>query len=145
MTHLLIAKEGYVLGKSNTRENAQRAGILSRRQTYVVSSLDDLKKLPKSTLNDLNRDHDAQSLRVLWAILSKRKYGQVSKVSVKVMLRYIYDDANAALTQDELVAAIPGATWNMVTTGMSLLKNKKYADGSLMVIERIDGKYRRRA
>jgi hypothetical protein len=144
MTHLLIAKHGYVLGKSNTRENAQRAGILSRRETYAVSSLDDLKKLPKQTLFDLNQDHDAQSLRVLWAILSKRKYGQVGKVSVKEMLRHIYSEGDAALTQDELVAAIPGATWNMVTTGMSLLKNKKYADGPLLIIEKIDGKYRRR-
>jgi hypothetical protein len=110
-----------------------------------VSSYDDLKKLPKDTLLEINRDHNAKSLRVLWAILSKKNHAQCGKVSVKEMLRHIYDDAKAELTHDELVAAIPGATWNMITTGMSLLKNKKYADGPLMVIQQIDGKYRRRA
>lgn len=143
MTHLLVAKEGFVVGQTATRENALRSAILSKRQTYIVSSPTDLKNLPASTLRDLNDDYDAQSVRVLWAILNKKNFTPCGKVSVKAMLRHLFADETAALTHEELLVAIPGATWNMITTGMSLLKNKKYADGPIMRIDQIDGKYRR--
>ena len=66
------------------------------------------------------------------------------KVSVKEVLRCLYTrNQKLALNEDELLEAVPGASWISIVTAISMLKNPKYADGPLLKIEQVRGKYRR--
>ena len=75
--------------------------------------------------------------------LKNEKFPYWGKVSVQRVLRTLFAD-DSAYTREELMEIVPGASWVSITTAMSMLKNKRYANGQTMVIEQVDGKYRRR-
>lgn len=142
--NLLINKDGVIVGQTLSPENAHRHAMTSRMRLFVVTNRNDFKKLPVEVSRALNEDFRAKSIASLLAMLSKQTFPQWGKVSVKDVVRKLYADGKCELTRDELISTIPGATWISITTAFSMLKNKKYADGDLMFIEQINGKYRRR-
>ena len=142
--NLLINRDGVVVGQTLSPENAHRHAMTSRMKLYVVTSKKDIANLPNLVVRALNEDYRAQSIATLWAILTKRTFPQWGKVSVKDAIRSLYANDKVELTRDQLIATIPGASWISITTAFSMLKNKKYADGDLMFIEQVNGKYRRR-
>lgn len=139
----LISQDGVVLGQTLSPENAKRHAMVSRMPLYVVTDQRDFSILPKPCIRALNEDHGAKSFRALWAMMSKKTYPYWGKVSVKKVLRHMYSNGDCEMTRDELLKAVPGATWISITTAFSMLKNREYADGELIVVEQIDGKYRR--
>lgn len=141
--NLLISEDGIVLGQTLSKENAERHAMISRMPLFVVSNKDELKKLPKKALRALNADFGAKSMAALWAMLTKKTFPYWGKVSVKKVVRHLYANGKCELTRDELLDTVPGATWISITTAFSMLKNKKYAGGDVIVIDQIDGKYRR--
>lgn len=141
--NLLISEEGEVLGQTLSPENAHRQAMIARTSIYAVTTLDELKKLPKQTRKLLWDDYSAHSLADLWNSLKAQKFPYWGKVSVQKVLRSIFDDDTCGYTKDELLDAVPGATWISITTAMSMLKNKDYAKGKPLVIAQSDGMYRR--
>lgn len=143
--NLLLSPEGDVLGHTPTPDNAKRHAILLRMPVQIVTSLAELRELDASVTARLLSDHSAKSIPDLWKRLRHAKgLPKWGKVSVKEVLRCLYSrDSKLALSEDELLEAIPGASWISIVTAISMLKNPKYADGPLLKIEHIDGKYRR--
>lgn len=143
--NLLISPDGDVLGHTPTPDNAKRHEILLRQPVHIVSKLDHLRHLPAGLTGSMLEDWCATSIPDLWKKLRKSKgLPKWGKVSVKQVLRCLYTrDRTLALTEDELLEAIPGASWISIVTAISMLKNPKYADGPLMHIEHKGGKYRR--
>jgi len=143
--NLLLSPEGDVLGHTPTPDNAKRHAILLRMPIQIVTSLAELRDLPANVTGELIARYSAKSVPDLWKRLRTAKgLPKWGKVSVKEVLRCLYTrQPNLALTEDELLEAIPGASWISVVTAISMLKNPKYADGPLMNIEHKGGKYRR--
>lgn len=141
--NLLISKDGVVLGQTLSAENARRHAMISRMPLFVVTNKSEFKTLPKGCHRALNEDHGATSLTGLWSMITNNFVPYWGKVSVKKVIRYMYTNGECALTREELLDTVPGATWISITTAFSMLKNKEYADGNIIKIDQIDGKYRR--
>ena len=117
--------------------------MISRMPLFVVTAAKEFAGLPKECVRALNEDFGAKSFRALYAMITNGAVPYWGKVSVKKVLRHMYTNGECALTRDELLDTVPGATWISITTAFSMLKNKEYADGAVMRIDQIDGKYRR--
>lgn len=113
---------------------------------YAVTSCTDLDVLPSKVIENLCEEYRVTdiSTRKLWNALSKKNFPYWGKVSVQSVVRVLYVNGNTELTKDELINTIPGATWISISTAFSMLKNKRYANGKVIVIERAAGKYRRK-
>jgi hypothetical protein len=140
---LLISKQGEVLGQTLSPENACRQAMIARTPMYAVTRQGELGTLPPETLRLLREDYNAASHAALWKKLKDMKFPYWGKVSVKKVLRSLFDVDGKVYTKDDLLKIVPGATWISITTAMSMLKNKEYADGKTLVITQVEGKYRR--
>lgn len=141
--NLLISEQGEVLGQTLSAANAYRQSMIARTSMYAVTNKEELKKLPKEARKYIWEDYAAHSVNDLWATLKMHKFPYWGKVSVMRVLRSIFNDDELAFSKEELLEIVPGATWISITTAMSMLKNKNYAGGKVIMIAQIDGKYRK--
>lgn len=143
--HLLISENGQILGQTFSHDNAVRHTMIAKGQMFAASSSADLSRLPISALSNFIDEHETKDLKKIWSTLKKQSFPVWGKVSVQKVIRNMYLANGAAYTKDELIEMIPGATWISITTAFSMLKNKRYSKGKLLVIERkIDtGEYTR--
>ena len=143
--NLLISPDGDVLGTTPTLDNAKRHEIMLRQPIHVVGKLAHLRELPAGLTGNMLEDWKAKSMPDLWKKLREAKgLPHWGKVSVKEVLRCLYTrDRTLAMTEEELLDAVPGASWISIVTAISMLKNVKYSDGDTLIIEQVDGKYRR--
>ena len=141
--NLLISEQGEVLGQTLSPENAVRRAMISRTAMFAVTTKAEMKALPKVTRRFLWDDYGASSLDDLWEQLNTHKFPYWGKVSVMKVLRTVFNDDDASFTKDGLMDIVPGATWISITTAMSMLKNKDYSGGKVLVIAQVEGKYRR--
>jgi hypothetical protein len=141
--NLLVSLEGEVLGQTLSPENAYRQAMIARTPMLAITSEGELEQLPKAALKDFLDDFSVATPNGLWKKLKSEKFPYWGKVSVQRVLRTLFSD-DSAYTREELMEIVPGASWVSITTAMSMLKNKRYSNGRTMVIEQVDGKYRRR-
>jgi hypothetical protein len=146
--HLLISEDGQVLGQTSTHDNAVRQTMVAKGRMFAVSDAEDLAGLPQSAFLPIMDDYcyggDAwrvddlsdAAIKKCWRNLKKQNFPYWGKVSVQKVIRNMYLTNGAAYTKDELMEIIPGATWTSITTAFSMLKNKKYSQGELLIIER---------
>lgn len=143
--NILLSPQGDILGHTPTPDNALRHQLMLRTPVLLVSRRADLKQLPPKTRDGLFDLFNVRSDAMLWKkIRSKKGLPKWGKVSVKEVLRCLYTrNPQLALTEEELLDAVPGSSWTSVVTAISMLKNPKYAEGPLMNIEHTkNGKYR---
>lgn len=142
--NLLLSQEGDVLGTTPTKDNAQRHQIMRRMPLTVVTSLKEMRELPANITAILLSDYQASSLPDLWKKLRDAKgLPKWGKVSVKELMRCLYTrNPKLELDEDELLEAIPGASWDSIVTAISMLKNPKYSDGPTMLIHNFGNRYR---
>jgi len=141
--NLLISEQGEVLGQTLSPENAVRQAMIARTKMFAVTTKEEMKALPKVTRRYLWDDYAAKSLDDLWEVLKMQTFPYWGKVSVMKVLRSLFNDDGASYTKEQLIETIPGATWISITTAMSMLKNKQYSGGKVMVIAQEDGVYQR--
>ena len=141
--NLLISKQGEVLGQTLSPENAHRRAMIARTPMYAITRQGELGNLPPETLRLLREDYSASSHASLWKRLKDDKFPYWGKVSVKKVLRSLFDDGESVFSKEGLMDIVPGASWISITTAMSMLKNKEYADGKTLVITQVNGTYRR--
>jgi hypothetical protein len=143
--NLLISPQGDLLGITPTPDNAKRHQLMLRTPVLIITKRSELEELPAKTTEALFENFNVRSFAMLWKqIKDKKGLPKWGKVSVKEVLRCLYTrDTKLALTEDELLEAVPGASWISIVTAISMLKNAKYADGPLLHIEQKGGKYRR--
>lgn len=144
--NLLISGNGQVLGQTYSADNAVRHAMVAKDKMYAVTRPNDLSRIDKCVGEEMLMEHGVTSVMQLWNIFKKQTFPYWGKVSVKKVVRTLYANGRTELTKDELMETIPGATWISITTAFSMLKNKKYAKpGKVLVIERKNGKYRRKS
>jgi hypothetical protein len=143
--NLLLSPQGDILGHTPTPDNALRHQLMLRTPVEIVTRRSDLETLPPKTREGLFDAFGVRSDAMLWKRIKARKgLPKWGKVSVKDVMRCIYTrNPNLSLTEDELIEAIPGASWTSIVTAISMLKNPKYAEGETMNIVHKNGKYRR--
>jgi hypothetical protein len=143
--NLLLSPEGDVLGHTPTPDNARRHQLLLRTTVLIVTKRSDLEDLPAKTKEGLLENFNVRGYPALWKALREAKgLPKWGKVSVKEVLRCLYTrNPKLSMTEEELLEAVPGASWISIVTAISMLKNPKYADGPLLNIEHMKGRYRR--
>ena len=143
--NFLISGNGQVLGKTFSADNARRHVIVAKDDMHAVTSITELAELPLPVQHTLMDTHYMDDIRAVWGPMKKESYPYWGKVSVQRVVRSLFpeDNPTAAYSKDELLDAIPGATWISITTAFSMLKNKKYARGNIVNINQVKGKYRR--
>ncbi len=114
--------------KTYTKEQLGEMTIAELTQVHNALTGKSVKKVKGSSakiVGEILKMQPAQPARV------ERKGGK----SIKSLLRELYADKSAAYTEEELQAKIDG-TWASIRSTISDLKNTKYADGPLLIIQR---------
>lgn len=136
--NLLITENGQIIGQTMDCENAKRHAIVSLDNVFAVCKQSDIDSLPAPAQLALYDQFNVSTPAGLWRALKKKRFPYWGKVSVQAVIRRLFTDNDEGFSREQLIDAVPGASWVSITTALSMLKNPRYAKGPVLKIERTE-------